>query len=59
MYSSPHRLVWKDWDGYIHEITFPSAEAAARVWRQMKDHLGMSTVTWLIEPTEGGQRDRG
>lgn len=54
-----HVLRWTEWDDSVHEITFPSAEAAAKVWRQLSKASGMAVVSFLIEPIDGGQRVSG
>ena len=56
MAEHTHVLRWTEWDGSTHEMTFPSAEAAAKVWRQLSKGAGMSVVSFLIEPIAGGQR---
>ncbi len=50
--EAPHILTWTEWDESVHEMTFPTAAAAAKTWRQLSKGAGMSVVTFKIEPVE-------
>lgn len=52
MKPKTHVLRWTEWDDSVHEIKFPSAEAAAKVWRQLSKSSGMAVVSSSIEPIE-------
>ena len=53
MNENTHILRWTEWDGSVHTLTFPSAEAAAEMWRSMSQGTGLSFRTWFIEPQLG------
>ena len=52
MKENTHVLRWTEWDDSVHELKFPSAEAAAKVWRQLSKSSGMAVLTFVIEPIE-------
>lgn len=51
--NNQHVLKWTEWDGREHSMTFPSAAAAAKTWRQLAKAAGMAVVQHSIEPAEG------
>lgn len=53
MKENTHVLRWTEWDESVHEMKFPSEEAAVKVWRQLSKAAGMSVVSFLVEPIEG------
>ena len=50
--ETPHVLTWTEWDESVHEMTFPTAAAAAKTWRQLSKGAGMAWVSFKIEPVK-------
>lgn len=50
--EAAHVLTWTEWDDSVHQMTFPTAVAAAKTWRQLSKGAGMAWVTFKIEPVE-------